>query len=115
MHKAYISTLNAPLAGGDAVMPIVNAFFKSEKAAKRAAKQNIVGSEVREIRPNGYTITMLLEVGAVAILGKGFKHYHEATEALPPLKAVMRNVHFEIVKFSETALYQRNIQGGSYD
>ncbi|WP_346556835.1 hypothetical protein ABCW44_01335 [Mannheimia haemolytica] len=112
MHKVYISTLNAPLAGGGAVMPIVNAFFKSEKAAKRATKQNIVGSEVREIRPNDYTITMLLEVGAVAILGKGFKHYHEAAKALPPLKAVMPNHHFEIVKFCDTALYKRNQQEG---
>lgn len=112
MHKVYISTLNAPLAGGGAVMPIVEAFFVDKKTAERFKAENILRQEVRAINPNDYTITILLDVGIVAIPAKGFKHYEQAEKALPPFKAVMPNTHFEIVKFCETALYKRNQQEG---
>lgn len=112
MHKVYISTLNAPLAGGGAVMPIIEAFFSDRKAANRFKSKKPIRQEVREISPNDYTVTILLAMGIVAIPTKGFKHYQQAEKALPPLKAVMPNHHFEIVKFCETALYKRNQQEG---
>ncbi|AHG76320.1 hypothetical protein X808_18000 [Mannheimia varigena USDA-ARS-USMARC-1296] len=116
MPKVYISTINPPLAGGGAVMPVVNAFFNSEKAAKRAKKQNMLGSEVRAINPQDYTIAILLDMGVAAILAKGFKHRHEAEKALPPLKTVFRDIHIEVVRFCETALYQQTIgKGGEYE
>lgn len=116
LTKVYISTISTPLASIGEIMPIVEAFFDSEKAAKRAKKQNMLGGVVREICPDDYAITIFLEMGIIAILAKGFKHYQQAKEALPPLKAIMRNTHFEIVKFCETALYKHNIiQEGKND
>ncbi|HGO5823480.1 TPA: hypothetical protein ACK3JW_001149 [Mannheimia haemolytica] len=112
MRKVYISTINAPLAGGGAVMPVIEAFFADRNAAERFKAENILRQEVRAINPNDYTITILLEMGVVAIPAKGFKHYQQAEKALPPLKVIMPNTHFEIVKFCETALYKRNQQEG---
>ncbi|HDL5186396.1 TPA: hypothetical protein PXA68_000665 [Mannheimia haemolytica] len=115
MRKVYISTINAPLAGGGAVMPIVEAFFVDKKTAERFKAENVLRGEVKEICPTDYTITILLDMGVVAIPAKGFKHDQQAAEALPSFKAVMPTAHFEIVKFCETALYKRNIQEANYD
>lgn len=112
--NAYIVTINTPFANG-AVMPVIEAFFTDKKTAERFKAENVLRQEVREICPTDYTITILLDMGIVAIPAKGFKHYQQAEEALPPLKAVMCNVHFEIMKFRDTALYKRNILEGKYD
>lgn len=108
MTKCYAVILNAPLFDGGAVMPIIEDFFADRKAANRFKSKNPIRQEVREISPNDYTITILLDMGVVAIPAKGFKHYKQAEEALPPFKAVMPTAHVEIVKFCETALYKRN-------
>lgn len=112
MRKVYISIINAPLSGGGAVMPIVEAFFVDKKKAERFKSENVLRGEVKEICPSDYAITILLAMGAIAITSKGSKHYQQAAEALPSFKAVMPTAHFEIVKFCETALYKRNIQEG---
>ncbi|EPY98839.1 hypothetical protein [Mannheimia haemolytica] len=112
MTKCYAVILNAPLFDGGAVMPIIEAFFADRKAANRFKSKNPIRQEVREISPTDYTVTILLAMGIVAIPAKGFKHYQQAEKALPPLKAVMPNHHFEIVKFCDTALYKRNQQEG---
>lgn len=106
-NKAYMVTINAPFADC-ATVPIVEAFFADKKAAQRFKRENVLRQEVREICPTDYAITILLAMGAITITAKGFKHYKQAAEAVPPFKAVMPKAHFEIVKFCETALYKRN-------